>query len=90
MPLSPLLSRVKLDYYLVALLATVALAAVLPARGALEPIAKTAVYVAVFLLIFLYGARLSTGAVVQGSRIGGCRASCCCRPSRCSPSSGSR
>ena len=66
MPLSRLLSRVKLDVYLLALLATVALAAVLPARGLAEPIAKYAVYVAVFLLFFLYGARLSTQAVVQG------------------------
>ena len=47
MPLSRLLSRVKFDYYLIALLATVAVAAVLPARGAAEPIAKYAVTVAV-------------------------------------------
>ena len=66
MPLSRLLSRVKFDYYLAALLLTVAVAAVVPARGAVEPVAKTAVYVAVFLLFFLYGARLSTQAVVQG------------------------
>lgn len=66
MPLSRLLSRVKFDFYLAALLATVALAAVLPARGAAEPVAKWAVYVAVFLLFFLYGARLSTRAVVDG------------------------
>nr|WP_237477318.1 bile acid:sodium symporter family protein [Lichenibacterium sp. 6Y81] len=66
MPLGRLLSRVKFDYYLLALLATVAIAAVLPARGAAAPIAKYAVYAAVFLLFFLYGARLSTQAVVQG------------------------
>ncbi len=68
MPLGRLLSRVKFDYYLLALLATVAVAAVLPARGAAEPIAKYAVYAAVFLLFFLYGARLSTQAVVAGHR----------------------
>ena len=39
MPLGRLLSRVKFDYYLLALLATVAVAAVLPARGAAEPAA---------------------------------------------------
>ena len=66
MPLRRLLSRVRFDVYLLALLATVAVAAVLPARGAAEPIAKWAVYVAVFLLFFLYGARLSTKAVVEG------------------------
>ena len=66
MPLRRLLSRVRFDVYLLALVATVAVAAVLPARGAAEPIAKGAVYVAVFLLFFLYGARLSTRAVVEG------------------------
>lgn len=66
MPLSRLLSRVRFDLYLLALIATVAVAAVLPARGAAEPVAKAAVYVAVFLLFFLYGARLSTRAVVEG------------------------
>ena len=66
MPLRRLLSRVRFDVYLLALVATVAVAAVLPARGAAEPVAKGAVYVAVFLLFFLYGARLSTRAVVEG------------------------
>ena len=66
MPLGPLLSRVRFDYYLLALLATVGVAAVLPARGPAEPVAKYAVYVAVFLLFFLYGARLSTRAVLDG------------------------
>ena len=60
------LSRFKIDLYLVALLATVGLALVLPARGAAEPVARVAVYAAVFLLFFLYGARLSTRAVVEG------------------------
>ena len=66
MPLRRLLSRVRFDVYLLALVATVALAAVLPARGPAEPVAKWAVTVAVFLLFFLYGARLSTKAVVEG------------------------
>ena len=60
------LSRVKIDLYLVALLATVLFAALVPARGAAEPITKSAVVAAVFLLFFLYGARLSTRAVVEG------------------------
>lgn len=62
----PLLSRLRIDVYLLALVATVAVAAVLPARGAAEPVARVAVYAAVFLLFFLYGARLSTAAVVEG------------------------
>ena len=65
MPL-PLLSRVKIDVYLLALIATIIVAAVLPARGHAEPVARVAVYAAVFLLFFLYGARLSTAAVVEG------------------------
>ena len=61
-----LLSRIRIDLYLVALVATVMVATLLPARGIAEPVSKHAVYAAVFLLFFLYGARLSTKAVVEG------------------------
>jgi sodium/bile acid cotransporter 7 len=61
-----LLSRLPIDPYLIALLATVALAAVLPARGAAAPIMDDVVYCAVGALFFLYGARLSPQAVAQG------------------------
>ena len=60
------LSRVKIDLYLVALLSTVLFAALVPARGSAEPVTKFAVVAAVFLLFFLYGARLSTRAVIEG------------------------
>ncbi len=62
----PVLSRIKIDLYLVALAATVLVATLLPARGVTEPISRHAVTAAVFLLFFLYGARLSTKAVIEG------------------------
>jgi sodium/bile acid cotransporter 7 len=60
------LTRMKIDPYLIALIVTVIAAALLPARGDAEPEVKWAVTAAVFLLFFLYGARLSTRAVVEG------------------------
>jgi sodium/bile acid cotransporter 7 len=61
-----LLSRLPIDPYLIALLSAVVLATVLPARGAAAPLMDNAVYCAVGLLFFLYGARLSPQAVVTG------------------------
>ena len=58
--------RNLIDPYLLLLLGTIALAAILPARGAGVPIADGAVTVAVGLLFFLYGARLAPQAVWQG------------------------
>lgn len=55
-----------IDPYLLLLLATVALAAVLPARGEGARIADVAVTVAVALLFFLYGARLAPAAIWAG------------------------
>jgi sodium/bile acid cotransporter 7 len=66
MLIARLLSRFRIDPYLIALLATVGLAAILPARGAGAPIMDGVVYCAVALLFFLYGARLSPQAVVSG------------------------
>src|SRR6202034_3116218 len=60
------LSRLRIDPYLFALIGAVALAALLPARGARAPIVEGAVYGAVALLFFLYGARLSPQAVAAG------------------------
>ncbi len=60
------LSRFGIDPYLVALLGTVALAALIPARGVGAEAMNYAVYGAVALLFFLYGARLSPHAVVEG------------------------
>jgi sodium/bile acid cotransporter 7 len=58
--------RLPIDPYLLALLATVALAFVLPARGPARHGVDVAVYAAVAGLFFLYGAKLSPGAVWAG------------------------
>ena len=60
------LARFGIDPYLIALMTTVAVAAALPARGVGAVIANDAVSVAVALLFFLYGARLSPVAVWEG------------------------
>ncbi|MFD9367215.1 bile acid:sodium symporter family protein [Streptomyces sp. NPDC060020] len=61
-------ARLPLDPYVLALLGTVGLAALLPARGAAAPIADGASTAAVALLFFLYGARLSTREAFEGLR----------------------
>jgi sodium/bile acid cotransporter 7 len=63
-----LLERLRLDPFVVAILATVAVACLLPARGAAASVASTGTTVAVGLLFFLYGARLSPGEAVAGLR----------------------
>ncbi|ACK52599.1 Bile acid:sodium symporter [Methylocella silvestris BL2] len=61
-----LLSRLGIDPYLFALIATVTLALIFPARGAAAEVAGYAAYGAVSLLFFLYGARLAPRAVIEG------------------------
>ncbi|MGW7099418.1 bile acid:sodium symporter family protein [Streptomyces sp. NPDC054838] len=61
-------ARFPLDPYVLALLATVALAALLPARGPAATAAEGAQSGAVALLFFLYGARLSTREALDGLR----------------------
>ncbi|MER7823394.1 bile acid:sodium symporter family protein [Streptomyces sp. NPDC096097] len=61
-------ARLPLDPYVLALLATVGLAALLPARGPAATIADLASTGAVALLFFLYGARLSTREALDGLR----------------------
>ncbi|MEV8589149.1 bile acid:sodium symporter [Streptomyces sp. NPDC051180] len=63
-----LLSRIPVDGYVLALLGTVALAALLPASGAAADVAEGASTGAVALLFFLYGARLSTREALDGLR----------------------
>ncbi|WP_171166934.1 bile acid:sodium symporter family protein [Streptomyces sp. I05A-00742] len=63
-----LLSRIPVDPYIAALLGTVLLAVVLPARGPVATVADGAAKVVVALLFFLYGARLSTRETVEGLR----------------------
>ncbi|WP_354641929.1 bile acid:sodium symporter family protein [Kitasatospora camelliae] len=62
------LHRIGIDGYLLLLLATVGLATLLPARGAAAGVVDRAVSVAVGLLFFLYGARLSPQEALAGAR----------------------
>lgn len=57
-----------LDPYVTALVATVALAALLPASGGAEAATRTASEAAIVLLFFLYGVRLSTRETLAGLR----------------------
>ncbi|MDG4863032.1 bile acid:sodium symporter [Streptomyces sp. T-3] len=57
-----------IDPYILALLSTVGIAALLPARGTAAEVADAASTGAVALLFFLYGARLSTREALDGLR----------------------
>ncbi|MFF8616120.1 bile acid:sodium symporter family protein [Streptomyces sp. NPDC015350] len=61
-------SWLPIDPYILALIGTVALAAILPASGTAAEVAKGASTGAVALLFFLYGARLSTAETLEGLR----------------------
>ncbi|MFG2868355.1 bile acid:sodium symporter family protein [Streptomyces sp. NPDC048338] len=65
---TPLPSWLPLDPYVLALLGTVGLAALLPASGAAADLAEGASTAAIALLFFLYGARLSTREALDGLR----------------------
>ncbi|MFE4022233.1 bile acid:sodium symporter family protein [Streptomyces sp. NPDC059101] len=67
-PVFRLPSWLPVDGYILALLGTVGLAALLPARGAAATVADGASTGAVALLFFLYGARLSTREAMDGLR----------------------
>lgn len=56
----------SIDPFLIWLIATVGLASLLPVRGAAAPIAETIADLAIALLFFLHGAKLSPAAIVQG------------------------
>jgi solute carrier family 10 (sodium/bile acid cotransporter), member 7 len=62
------LGKLRIDGYIVALLGTVALASVLPVRGQAATATGHVATVAVGLLFFLYGARLSMAEAVEGMR----------------------
>jgi sodium/bile acid cotransporter 7 len=61
-------SRIPIDPYILLLLGTVGLAALLPARGTAADVASGASTAAIALLFFLYGARLSTREALDGLR----------------------
>ncbi|MGW9173403.1 bile acid:sodium symporter family protein [Streptomyces decoyicus] len=67
-PVPKLPSWLPVDGYILALVGTVALAALLPARGPAATVAEGASTGAVALLFFLYGARLSTREAMAGLR----------------------
>jgi sodium/bile acid cotransporter 7 len=58
--------RLPVDGYVLLLIATVIVAAIIPARGVGADAMGYATYLAVALLFFLYGARLSPQAIVAG------------------------
>jgi len=62
------LSRLRIDPYVLLLLAMVLLATVLPPRGVGTGIAAAAADAGIVLLFFLHGARLSRAAVIEGVR----------------------
>ncbi|MFC9324330.1 bile acid:sodium symporter family protein [Kitasatospora sp. NPDC057015] len=67
-PLSRAAARFGLDPYILALLATVGLALLLPARGVAAGALGHVTTAAIAVLFFLYGARLSTRAALDGAR----------------------
>ena len=60
--------RIRIDTFLLLILLTVGIAALLPARGAVATGVGHATTVAIGLLFFLYGARLSTREAIEGLR----------------------
>ena len=60
------LSRLKPDWYIIAIVAMVALASVLPASGPAAPAFSLATKIAIGLVFFLHGAKLSREAVIKG------------------------
>jgi sodium/bile acid cotransporter 7 len=64
--LSNLLAKLKIDGYILALFGMVVLASVLPVRGEAAMIVGWVVKIAIALLFFLHGAKLSREAVVAG------------------------
>lgn len=70
------LKRVGLDRYLMILILTVVLAAVLPARGEFATVLSQVTFWAVALLFFLYGAKLSLATTIAGLTNWKLQASC--------------
>jgi sodium/bile acid cotransporter 7 len=61
-----ILSRLRVDTYLLLIVGMVVAASVLPARGAAAPAFDWATKIAIGLVFFLHGARLSREAVIAG------------------------
>ena len=65
-PVSNLLSKLKIDGYILALIGMVVLASVLPVHGQVAAVLGVVVKLAIALLFFLHGAKLSREAVIAG------------------------
>lgn len=65
-PVSALLGKLKIDAYIIALFGMVVLASFAPVRGDLAAAVGWVVKIAIALLFFLHGAKLSREAVVAG------------------------
>jgi sodium/bile acid cotransporter 7 len=61
-----LLARLRIDPYILAILATVVVASLLPARGQAADVVAVATKIGVGLVFFLHGAKLSPQAVAAG------------------------
>ncbi len=61
-------AKIRLDPFLMAIIAAAAIASVLPARGIGEPILDWATRIAIFCLFFLYGVRLKPAEALAGLR----------------------
>ena len=59
-------SRLKPDWYIILIVSMVVLASILPARGAAAPGFGLATKIAIALVFFLHGAKLSREAVIKG------------------------
>ncbi len=66
MTLKTLAARLRVDPYILAIVGMVVLASIVPARGAAAPAMGLVTTLAIALLFFLYGARLSREAIVAG------------------------
>lgn len=62
------LPRVHLDSFILLLMAVVGVAALFPARGVAADVVSAVTKIAIALLFFLYGARLSPAQAVQGAQ----------------------
>ena len=65
-PVSALLAKLKIDGYILALFGMVVLASILPVRGEAATVVAWVVKIAIAVLFFLHGAKLSREAVVAG------------------------
>lgn len=64
--MNAILSRLRIDGYILAIMGMVALAAIVPARGTGKDILDVVVHAAIALLFFIYGARISRQAIWTG------------------------